>query len=66
MKKVKVILSPEAKEVYDFLNRESKNSKLEKSILNALHNKIEHVKNDIHYGHPITKLLENALHTIKW
>ena len=40
MKKIKVILSPEAKEVYEFLNRESQNSKFEKTILDALHNKI--------------------------
>ncbi len=41
MKKTKVILSPEAKEVYEFLNRESQNSKFERTILNALHNKID-------------------------
>lgn len=57
MKKIKVILSPEAKEVYEFLNKKSQNSKLEKTILNAIHNKIDLIKNDIHYGQPIAKKL---------
>lgn len=66
MKKVKVILSPEAKEVYEFLNRKSQNSKFEKAILNALHNKIERIKNDIHYGQPIAKKLIPHEYHIKY
>ena len=66
MKKIKVILSPEAKEVYEFLNRESQNSKFEKTILNALHNKIEHIKNNIHYGQPIAKKLIPQEYFVKY
>jgi len=57
MKKVRVILSPEAKEVYEFLNREAIYSKFERTILNALCRKIDHIKSNVHYGQPIAKKL---------
>lgn len=57
MKKVKVIFSPEAEQVYKYLNEESSTSKIEKSILNALNKKIELIKANIHYGNPIAKNL---------
>ena len=57
MKKVRVILSPEAKEVYETLNRKAPDSKIERTILNALSMKIDLIKNNIHYGQPIAKKL---------
>lgn len=55
MKPVRVILSPEAEEVYDYLNREAPNSKIERSILSAVNKKSELIKANIHYGNPIEK-----------
>ena len=57
MKKVRVILSPEAEEVYDFLNKEAPNSKIENTILNAINKKKELIKANPHYGDPISKKL---------
>jgi len=56
MKKIKVILSPEAEEVYHYLNKNS-NNKPEGTILNALKKKIELIKENTHYGDPISKKL---------
>lgn len=53
MKKVRVIFSPEAEEVYKYLNEQASSSKIEKSILNAIHKKIELIKINTHYGEPI-------------
>lgn len=39
MKKVRVILSPEAEEVYNHLNQEAPKSKIENTILNAFNKK---------------------------
>ncbi len=55
MKNVKVILSPEAEEVYKYLNQQSPNSKVEKSILNAFNKKVELIKFNVHYGDSIKK-----------
>jgi hypothetical protein len=52
---VKVILSSDAAEVYKHLNEEAEHSKIEKSILNAINNKIELIKANFHYGYPIAK-----------
>jgi len=57
MKEVRVILSPEAEEVYKKLNKESENSKQARMILKAVNNKIELIKANIHYGNPIAKNL---------
>ena len=57
MKQVKVILSPEAKEVFEYLNKESNTSKIEKSILNAVKQKSDLIKANPHYGNPIKKSL---------
>jgi hypothetical protein len=57
MKQVRVILSPEAKEVYGFLNEESPNSKEERMILRAINQKIELIKTNPHFGNPISKKL---------
>lgn len=50
MKKVRVILSPEAEEVYNYLNHEAPNSKIENTILNAFNKKKELIKANPHYG----------------
>lgn len=57
MKTVRVIFSPEAEEVYKYLNKESNSSKTERIILSALHKKIELVKANYHYGEPLAKHL---------
>jgi hypothetical protein len=57
MKTVKVILSPEAEEVYNYLNEQAPHSKTENTILNAIRKKIELVKANVHYGDPIAKNL---------
>ena len=55
MKIVKVILSPEAEEVYKYLNKEAANSKTERMILNSVNQKVELIKFNPHYGDPIAK-----------
>ncbi len=57
MKKVRVILSPEAEEVYNHLNKEAPNSKTENTILKAINKKVELIKVNPHYGNPISKKL---------
>ncbi len=57
MKPVRFILSPEAEEVYNYLNKEAVTSKAEKSILNAIEKKKELIKVNPHYGEPIGKNL---------
>jgi hypothetical protein len=57
MKTIRVIFSPEAEEVYNYLNEKSVNSKQEKMILAALHKKIDLIKINKHYGVPISKKL---------
>lgn len=44
MKPIKVILSPEAEEVYNYLNKEAPNSKIERGILKAVDKKTELIK----------------------
>lgn len=55
MKEVRVILSPEAEEVYKQLNQEAENSKQSRMLLKAVNNKIDLIKLNIHYGDPIAK-----------
>ncbi len=55
MKPVKVILSPEAEEVYKYLNEKAPTSKIESSILKAIGKKKELIKANIHYGEAIAK-----------
>ena len=57
MKKIRVILSPEAEEIYKYLNEQSLKSKTEKTILNAINKKVELIKINPHYGEPISKRL---------
>lgn len=56
-KQVKIILSQEAREVYEYLNKEAENSKIERTIFNAIQQKIGFIKNNPHYGNPIAKNL---------
>ncbi len=57
MKKVTIILSSEAREVYEYLSKESSNSKTERMILNSIKQKSELIKINPHYGNPILKRL---------
>ena len=55
MKQVRVVLSPEAEEVYKYLNEKAPSSKIERSILNAINKKKELIRANIHYGEAIAK-----------
>jgi hypothetical protein len=55
LKPVKIILSPEAEEAYNLLNKIAADSKIERSILNAVDKKKELIKINPHYGEPIAK-----------
>ena len=66
MKQVRVILSPEAREVFEYLNREANNSKIERTMLNAIRQKSELIKENPHYGNPISKKLIPELYRIKY
>jgi hypothetical protein len=54
-KRVRLKLSPEAEEVYNYLNQEATSSKTENMILKAVNKKVELVKVNPHYGDPIGK-----------
>lgn len=66
MKKVRVIFSPEAEEVYKYLNEAASNSKVDRSILNAINKKVELIKANIHYGEPIAKRLIPEEYKVKY
>ena len=66
MKNVKVILSSDAKEVYDYLNSKSDISRKEKTLFKAVNYKIELIKNNFHYGNPIAKNLIPQEYRIKY
>ena len=57
MKIVKVILSPEAEEVYKFLNKQAEISKSDRMMFKAVNQKIELIKDNPHYGDPVAKKL---------
>ena len=57
MKEVRIIFSQDAKEVYEYLNKEAPTSKNEKILLKAVKQKIEFIKENPHYGNPISKKL---------
>ena len=48
MKKIKVIPSLDAEEVYEHLKKEALKSKIERTLLNAITNKIEIIKSNPH------------------
>jgi len=66
MKEVRVILSPEAEEVYKNLNQEAENSKQARMILKAINQKKELIKANIHYGDPIAKNLIPEEYKLKY
>lgn len=57
MKNVRIVLSPEAEEVYKKLNSEAETNKQSRMILKAINQKKELIKQNIHYGNPIAKNL---------
>ena len=66
MKKVRLIFSPEAEQVYFYLNKKAPNSKTENMILNAVNKKVELIKANYHYGDPIAKSLIPKEYKIKY
>jgi mRNA-degrading endonuclease RelE of RelBE toxin-antitoxin system len=66
VKKVRVIFSPEAEEVYKYLNENATDSKTENMILKAVHKKIGFIKANSHYGDPIAKKLIPEEYKIKY
>lgn len=66
MKEVRIILSPEAEEVYKNLNQEAENSKQARMILKAINQKKDLIKANIHYGDPIAKDLIPEEYKIKY
>lgn len=65
-KTVKVVFSPEAEEAYLQLAEKANISKTEQTILNSIHQKIELIKTDCHYGNPIAKKLIPKEYVIKY
>ncbi|MFH1592331.1 MAG: hypothetical protein ABIB47_03115 [Candidatus Woesearchaeota archaeon] len=57
MKIIRIKLSPEAEEVYEYLNKEAPNSKTERMILKAINQKVELIKLNPHYGDSVGKKL---------
>ncbi|MBI3190324.1 hypothetical protein HYZ41_01325 [archaeon] len=57
MKRIRIKLSPEAEEVYKYVNECAATSKLERMIFNAVNQKIELIKANLHYGDGIPKNL---------
>jgi hypothetical protein len=66
VKPVRIRLSPEAEEVYKYLNQEAPHSKIEASILNAVHKKSELIKLNFHYGDPVAKNLIPEEYKVKY
>jgi len=66
MKTVNVVLSPEAEEVYKHLNEQVLNSKVERTIFNAINDKIKLIKSNYHYGDPIKKKLIPKEYILKY
>jgi len=55
MKVVRVKFSPEAEEVYNYLNGQAETSKFDRVIFNAINKKTELIKANFHYGEPVGK-----------
>ena len=66
MKQTRVVLSPEAEEVYKYLNERAPTSKIERSILKAVNTKKDLIKANIHYGEPIAKAKIPAEYILKY
>ena|SRR3989344_6430756 len=57
MKTFRIVLSDEAREVFEHLNKEAVHSKTDRMILNGIKQKIELIRQNSHYGDPIAKNL---------
>jgi hypothetical protein len=66
MKIVKIILSPEAEEVYKYLNEHAAHSKNERMFFNAIKKKVELIRVNPHYGDSIPKKLIPKEYKIKY
>ncbi len=66
MKTINVVFSPEAEEVYNYLNEQAPKSKIERTIFNALKNKIKLIKFNYHYGNPVSKKLIPKEYKLKY
>ena len=55
MKTVRVVLSDEAQEAYEYLNERAPTSKIEHSIFRAIENKRNLIRANPQYGEPIPK-----------
>ena len=66
MKYVRVILTPEAADAYYNFTRKALDSKQEEVILNAFLQKVELLKENVHYGQPIAIKLIPAEYKTKY
>ena len=57
MKYARVILTPEAEDAYHYLTGKASDSKQEETTLNSFLQKVELIKENVHYGQPIAKKL---------
>lgn len=66
MKHVRVILAPEASEAYHNVINKASDSKQEEAILNVFLQKVELMKENVHYGQPIAKKLIHVEYKTKY
>lgn len=66
MKTIRVIFSPEAEEVYRYLNEQAPTSKTEQMILNAVNKKVGLIKSNHHFGSPVAKKLIPQEYKLKY
>ena len=57
MKQVRIVLSPEAREVFNYLNSQADFSKHERMILKSFRQKVDLIKMNPHFGDSIRKTL---------
>lgn len=65
MKSIRVILTPEAADAYHSFLSKASDSKQEEAIFNAFLQKIELLKDNVHYGQPIAKKMIPAEYNTK-
>ncbi|MBT5023453.1 hypothetical protein HOK51_03885 [Candidatus Woesearchaeota archaeon] len=63
---IRIKLSPEAEEVYRYLNSKQAVSKLDKNMLRAINQKISLIKCNPHFGNPVAKHLIPSEYKIKY
>ena len=66
MRPVEIVLSPEAQEVFEYLNGESSRSKNERMILDAIKYKFDLIKANRMYGDAISKRLIPKEYVMKY